>query len=519
MFDYSVAGSMSSSPTRMAGGASLVAGATTASSVSPMCSMGVGVDPAPVTPGKVPVLFVHGINSAPQMWDAYVQGQQKSLRTLAGEVPGVATYAFSYQDAGLAWVTDDHIGPALATAITCLADSSQRKVVIVAHSMGGLATQFALGQTIAGTSVAKRVSTVVTLGTPFQGSKLLKVAQAASAGGDTVAAAGGRPELAIALEAMLAACAKWGQQELAAGSDNPCGLAAVHDSPVGTALQYGSSQIGELPSWPSDVRVIALAGDIEVPIPVADLRPPSAPTFQLSLPSFNQALVPIGIGDVPVSLDSATSVGEPVEPLRCPIPLLETIFSSACWHVSLPSSPVLAGAALTAIRTAVAASTHVPSAEVNWLDHTYTTDCDDTAESPLTVTLTAGIGGVTMADEFRYGVAIQKVVSGDLTGDGRPETAVLIRCDPQPSNYYTQEIQVFTADARALGPPLRPKDLRGTAILPPLLDAGSLLISQGALQVGAGFYAEGDSHASGPSRSSVIVWRWEAGELRVISGR
>ena len=502
----------------MLSGASLVPGATTASWASPVCSMGAGVDPAPVTPGLVPVLFVHGINSGPGMWDAYVQGQRKSLRTLAGEVPGAATYAFSYRDAGLAWVKDKSIGPDLATAITCLADSSQRKVVVVAHSMGGLATQFALGQTVAGTSVAKRVSTVVTLGTPFQGSKFLKVAQAARAGGDTVAAAGGRPELAIALEATLAACAKWGQQELAAGSDNPCGLVAVSDSPVGTALQYGSSEIGELPTWPNDVRVIALAGDIEAPILVADLRPPSAPTSQLSLPRFNQALVPIGIGDVPVSLDSATSVGKPVEPLRCPIQLMETIFSSACWHVSLPSSPVLVGAALTAIRTA-AASTPAPGAKVDWLNHTYTTDCDGAAEPPLTVTLTAGAGGVTGANGYRYGVAIQKVVTGDLTGDGWLETAVLIRCDPQPSNYYTQEIQVFTADARVLGPPLRPEDLRGTAILSPLLDAGSLLISQGALQVGAGFYVEGDSHASGPSRSSVIVWRWEAGELRVVSGR
>jgi pimeloyl-ACP methyl ester carboxylesterase len=503
----------------MLSGASLVAGAITASSTSPMCSMGAGVDSAPVTPGQVPVLFVHGINSGPGMWDAYLQGQQKSLRTLASEIPGAATYAFSYQDAGLAWVTDNRIGPALATAITCLANSSQRKVVVVAHSMGGLATQFALGQTIAGTSVANRVSTVVTLGTPFQGSKFLRVAQAARAGGDTVAAAGGRRDLAIALETTLAACAKWGQQELAAGSENPCGLAAVSDSPVGTALQYGSSQIGELPTWPNDVRVIALAGDIEAPIPVADLRPPSASTPQLSLPRFNHALVPIGVCDVPVSLDSATSVGKPVEPLRCPIPLLETIFSSACWHVSLPSSPVLAGATLTAIRIAAAASTPASGAEVDWPNHTYTTDCDGDAEPPLTVTLTAGAGGVTRANGYGYGVAIQKVVTGDLTGDGRPETAVLIRCEPQPSNYYTQEIQVFTADARALGPPLRPKDLRGTAILPPLLDAGSLLISQGALQVGAGFYVEGDSHASGPSKSSVIVWRWQAGELRVVSGR
>ena len=32
---------------------------------------------------------------------------------------------------------------------------------------------------------------------------------------------------------------------------------------------------------------------------------------------------------------------------------------------------------------------------------------------------------------------------GDLTGDGRPEAAVLLSCSPQPSNFYVEEVHAF----------------------------------------------------------------------------
>lgn len=38
----------------------------------------------------------------------------------------------------------------------------------------------------------------------------------------------------------------------------------------------------------------------------------------------------------------------------------------------------------------------------------------------------------------------------DLTGDAKPETAVLLSCSPQPSNYFNQEVQVFNKDSKLL---------------------------------------------------------------------
>lgn len=82
---------------------------------------------------------VHGVISGPKFWEEAVRGRQ-SLFQLANEVAGAAAYAFNYRDAGLSWVTDDRIGPALAGTINCLAKESGRQVVVVAHSMSGLAT-------------------------------------------------------------------------------------------------------------------------------------------------------------------------------------------------------------------------------------------------------------------------------------------------------------------------------------------------------------------------------------------
>lgn len=45
-----------------------------------------------------------------------------------------------------------------------------------------------------------------------------------------------------------------------------------------------------------------------------------------------------------------------------------------------------------------------------------------------------------------------------------------------------------------------------------------MTISNGMLQIGAGIYVDGDSHASGPSQSTVIVWHWDGSALRVVNG-
>jgi hypothetical protein len=43
------------------------------------------------------------------------------------------------------------------------------------------------------------------------------------------------------------------------------------------------------------------------------------------------------------------------------------------------------------------------------------------------------------------------VAVGDLTGDGRPEAAVLLSCSPQPSNFYVEEVHAFEDGPKLLG--------------------------------------------------------------------
>ncbi len=95
-------------------------------------------------------------------------GEVNVTRSLIGQlqtVPGVAPFTFDYHEHSGRWVSDPpSIGPALGDAIDCLFDrSGSEKVIVVAHSMGGLATRYALGED---RDRADKVSTVVTFGTP-----------------------------------------------------------------------------------------------------------------------------------------------------------------------------------------------------------------------------------------------------------------------------------------------------------------------------------------------------------------
>jgi predicted alpha/beta hydrolase family esterase len=94
------------------------------------------------------VLLVHGYNSGPQTWNA-------DTRSTYASVSGVCIDVFDYKNWSTHWVTDSHIGPALAMRIDELASASSSgggsgKVIIVAHSMGGLATRCALAESCNG---------------------------------------------------------------------------------------------------------------------------------------------------------------------------------------------------------------------------------------------------------------------------------------------------------------------------------------------------------------------------------
>ncbi|MGH3410411.1 MAG: esterase/lipase family protein, partial [Streptosporangiaceae bacterium] len=288
--------------------------------------------------GSTPVLFVHGINSGPGVWGpssaSSVSGQAARLR-------GVTAWTFSYAHQSLLWVTNRAIGPALARAITCLSAASGNRVMIVGHSMGGLATQFALGQDHG--QAAADTAELITIGTPFRGSQILTDGERVINGAPILT-----PDPYVAyVEALLSACAG-----LADHSDrNPCWLASALRSPVGTALEAHSPAIAQLPAWPSNVPVFDTAGDMKVFVGVFG----HGHTFD--------------IGDGAGTLSSATGYHTAGPPLvaRCekPIQHLLSIDAGLCFHTSLPHNPLIVSAVLAAIRAQAQPTAVVDTAPVS----------------------------------------------------------------------------------------------------------------------------------------------------------
>jgi pimeloyl-ACP methyl ester carboxylesterase len=267
----------------------------------------------------VPVLFVHGMNGNPSSW-----------QSLADRVAGDrwdSVWLFDYRAWSLDWVTDSHIGPALADAIDCLYRSSGHRVVVVDHSMGGLATQFAVSQrSSSGGLVTDEVAEVLTLGTPYQGSLLLSVLRGVAA-----------PSLPI--QAMLAACAGVVHVGRSHGLlESPCDTLAVANSPVGTALQYHSSEIANLPPWPNTLSVHDLAGQIEMQLLPRDL-----------------ASADIGDGVVTTGSATAHNTEGPPSVVTCTLAPWQVVYPGhdPCWHGALMVNATLANSVVRHIEAAL----------------------------------------------------------------------------------------------------------------------------------------------------------------------
>jgi len=233
----------------------------------------------------------------------------------------VSVWTFDYRQWSLDWVTKKQIGPNLAEAISCLAHTSGHKVVVVAHSMGGLATQYAVSQRDPRSAglVASDVQEVLTFGTPYHGSLLLTAIRSGISALPS--------DIQIGVQAILAACAGITTVVRSRGIEStPCDLPAVADSPVGTALMYDSPEIAALPPWPSGLRVHDLAGQTEMRIGVR-------------IYAFN-----IDVGDILVSTGSATGHDTEGSPdiATCTRNPIEVVFGdNPCYHAHLMSNPIL----------------------------------------------------------------------------------------------------------------------------------------------------------------------------------
>jgi pimeloyl-ACP methyl ester carboxylesterase len=198
----------------------------------------------------VPILLVHGYNSSVATWQPQ---SQQYLGTRAGTCVSTIDYGpYSTQ-----WVTDDHVGPAVAHKILDLAQQSLAgggagKVIVVAHSMGGLAVRCAAAPTCAKVDgVADHIRELITFDTPNLGSFLK---------GDT------RSLASDVLGPILSAACSVGAK--AVGSDPTHDLCvtvrALGTSAAAAGFTPGSKQQLALPKMPTTIPVMAIAGSVKL---------------------------------------------------------------------------------------------------------------------------------------------------------------------------------------------------------------------------------------------------------------
>ena len=233
--------------------------------------------PRPLSNGAwVPVIMVHGwtsqdTNDAARTgtFSHYIDlsdipGFAPDItRSLIGQlqrIPGAAVFTFDYHPYSARWVDDQHLGPALGKVIDCLYRASGQKVIIVAHSMGGLIARYAAARR---TVRAGEISSVVTFGTPETGSVAALLTATGVDIGATVS-----DELAV-IRFVLAACGQLASGDIKTGSlcDTLPTPVRAFASDAGIALRAGSSQLAALQPWPSSIHLTALAGNATFELP------------------------------------------------------------------------------------------------------------------------------------------------------------------------------------------------------------------------------------------------------------
>ncbi len=150
----------------------------------------------------------------------------------------------------------------------------------------------------------------------------------------------------------------------------------------------------------------------------------------------------------------------------------------------------------------------------DWRNASYTMTCGGAAAHPFTVTLKDGKAVAPASGNgpySRFDVHLEAVTQpGNLTGPGSGETAVLLYCSPQPSNFYNEEVQIFRSNGTLLAElPQATTFKPANSPLPPLYDSSQFSIRAGQLVTGMNFYAPTDSHAGGPSIHEVVTWHWD----------
>jgi hypothetical protein len=162
----------------------------------------------------------------------------------------------------------------------------------------------------------------------------------------------------------------------------------------------------------------------------------------------------------------------------------------------------------------VASGAHTTTAAPrDWRDASYHLTCDGIDSAGFDAKLRNGSAHVIAdvsqrPDYLNYDVTLEATATGDLDGDGKPDTVVLLQCMPQPSNAFVQEVQVFRADGSLIGELPSPRTLPETTILSPLYDPTGLTVQDGDVVAAMKEYGPNDSHATGPSVPFTARWHW-----------
>lgn len=377
-------------------------------------------------------------------------------RSLIGQlqrVPGAAVFTFDYRDYAARWVDDPHLGPALGKVIDCLYRESGEKVIVVGHSMGGLVARYAAsspGPT--GPDRANEISTVITLGTPEQGSvaALLTAATLDASSSRTIAV----------LRLVLAACGRLSSRDVRTGSlcDGLPPPVRTFASDAGVALRYGSPQLAALKPFPRSVALDALAGDAAFDLPKAGW-------FHLPWDTTS-----VDVGDLIVTHGSAVHGAANVKQVSCAYQLNATrgatdsfalafglasavdvaeqplaSFAGPCFHTQLMRSIELTNEVTGAVNDDI--SSRQPVTEADLLSAPVPADCQHPAGTLVNGHLPGiahgdGTMGLAWLDGGRP--ASDLLASGDLNGDGRDDAAAVLYCDaggvawPEIVAFYTQ---------------------------------------------------------------------------------
>lgn len=430
----------------------VAASPTRASSVTPGC--------APTIGNKVPVEFVHGFLGAPSAWTS-MEASLRSVQNLYLDTP------FDYSQNHTDWVDNPAIGPKLAQRIACLATSSRRaggpgKVILVVHSMGGLAVRWAANDSSNPGEVANDLGLVITIATPNLGSGwantgttvLQSLCEAASS------------TLGNARPAPGSFCASW---------------SAVY------GMQDDSHRINTLAWLPRGIPVYAIAGDVSLDIPLF-LATPSLNTNSDLAVSEHSAIQGVGSsapsGDTVVPCAVNIHVLDPVAPILHG--LQNGITGPTCWHSALPHNASVEQTTVSVIKQYLAATAGIPASYVGtWLSPVAGTEFIINADG--SARLLWG-GGASSGVTFH---AISNGIDGAITSTSQPHLAF------KPGSRIT----ITPAPYGGLS-----VDTHGASDFTVMYKVAALPASTLVPYVGASWYVHGASLVVKPDSTGVMKW-------------